>query len=70
MKASHLTLWSKSAVKFTAELQPNYSTANVSSSYPIQNVMFTKLTILFNVSECADGVENGLCKYVVMNLYF
>lgn len=73
VKASHLTLWSKSAVTFTAELQPNYTTANVSSSYPlknIQNVMFTKLPILFNVSECADGVENGLCRYVVMNLYF
>lgn len=32
--------------------------------------MFTKLTILFSVSECADGVENGLCKYVIINLYF
>lgn len=73
MKASHLTLWSKSAVKFTAELHPNYTTANVSSSYPLKNipnVMFTTLTNLFIVSERADEVENGLCKYVVINLYF
>lgn len=36
VKASHLTLWSKSAVTFTAELQPNYTTAIVSSSYPLK----------------------------------